>query len=75
MDGPPLDISAKFASNQHNHMGRRNINLAGGGDHIPDFYSPETILIIELDGSQHPEEERLECNKKRTKYLESQELR
>ena len=27
-------------------MGRRNINLAGGGDHIPDFYSPETILII-----------------------------
>jgi BirA family biotin operon repressor/biotin-[acetyl-CoA-carboxylase] ligase len=39
------------------------------GDYIPDFCSPKTKLIIELDGSQHLEQE--EYDEVRTKYLES----
>ena len=40
------------------------------GNYIPDFCSPKSRLIIELDGSQHLEQE--EYDKERTKYLESQ---
>ena len=40
------------------------------GNYIPDFCSPKAKLIIELDGSQHLEQE--EYDKERTKYLESQ---
>ena len=40
------------------------------GSYIPDFCSPKAKLIIELDGSQHLEQE--EYDKERTKYLESQ---
>ena len=40
------------------------------GIYIPDFCSPKAKLIIELDGSQHLEQE--EHDGKRTKYLESQ---
>lgn len=39
------------------------------GNYIPDFYSPKTRLIIELDGSQHLEQE--EYDEERTKYLNS----
>src|SRR5258706_1833262 len=39
------------------------------GNYIPDFCSPKANLIIELDGSQHLEQE--EYDKDRTKYLES----
>jgi len=39
------------------------------GNYIPDFCSPKAKLIIELDGSQHLEQE--EYDKDRTKYLES----
>lgn len=39
------------------------------GNYIPDFCSPKAKLIIELDGSQHLEQE--EYDKERTKYLES----
>ena len=39
------------------------------GKYIPDFCSPETKLIIELDGSQHLEQE--EYDEERTRYLES----
>jgi very-short-patch-repair endonuclease len=37
--------------------------------YIPDFCSPKAKLIIELDGSQHLEQE--EYDLERTKYLES----
>jgi len=37
--------------------------------YIPDFCSPKAKLIIELDGSQHLEQE--EYDEERTKYLES----
>ncbi len=40
------------------------------GNYIPDFCSPKAKLVIELDGSQHLEQE--EYDKKRTEYLESQ---
>ena len=40
------------------------------GVYIPDFYSPKAKLIIELDGSQHLDQEAYD--EERTKYLESQ---
>ena len=40
------------------------------GNFIPDFVCIEKKLIIELDGSQHLEQE--EYDEERTKYLESQ---
>ena len=40
------------------------------GNYIPDFCSPKAKLVIELDGSQHLEQE--EYDTERTKYLESQ---
>jgi very-short-patch-repair endonuclease len=40
------------------------------GNYIPDFCSPKAKLIIELDGSQHLEQE--EYDEERTRYLESQ---
>ena len=39
------------------------------GIYIPDFCSPKAKLIIELDGSQHLEQE--EYDEERTKYLEA----
>jgi len=39
------------------------------GNYIPDFCCPKAKLIIELDGSQHLEQE--EYDVERTKYLES----
>jgi len=39
------------------------------GNYIPDFCSPKAKLVIELDGSQHLEQE--EYDEERTKYLES----
>ena len=39
------------------------------GNYIPDFVCIEKKLIIELDGSQHLEQE--EYDNERTKYLES----
>jgi len=39
------------------------------GNYIPDFCSPKANLIIELDGSQHLEQE--EYDQARTKYLVS----
>lgn len=39
------------------------------GGYIPDFCSPKARLIIELDGSQHLQQE--EYDQERTKYFES----
>jgi very-short-patch-repair endonuclease len=39
------------------------------GNYVPDFCSPKAKLIIELDGSQHLEQE--EYDEDRTKFLES----
>ena len=45
------------------------------GKYIVDFYSAEAKLIIELDGSQHYEENGIEYDAERTVYLEQYELR
>ena len=41
------------------------------GAYIVDFYCNSAKLVIELDGSQHFEEEGLKADARRTNYLES----
>ncbi len=41
------------------------------GDYIADFYCSAAALVVELDGSQHYEEEERERDLERTRYLES----
>ena len=40
------------------------------GKYIADFYSAKANLVIELDGSQHREEENAQYDMERTKFLE-----
>ena len=40
------------------------------GKYIADFYSAEAKLVIELDGSQHYENENMENDAQRTAFLE-----
>ena len=40
------------------------------GKYIADFYSVEAKLVIELDGSQHYEDDNLEKDAERTAFLE-----
>jgi very-short-patch-repair endonuclease len=39
------------------------------GDYIVDFYCEKAKLIIELDGSQHYEEDIIQYDKERTRYF------
>ena len=41
------------------------------GRYIADFYSAEAKLVIELDGSQHYEDDQFEKDGERTAFLES----
>ena len=45
------------------------------GRYIADFYSAEAKLIIELDGSQHYEDENIRKDARRTEFLEADGLR
>ncbi|MGB8657554.1 MAG: endonuclease domain-containing protein [Candidatus Zixiibacteriota bacterium] len=45
------------------------------GNYIVDFYCPKTKLIIELDGSQHYQEEGIKRDKIRDAYLKNLGLR
>ena len=45
------------------------------GNYIVDFYSAEVKLVIELDGSQHYEENNQEKDMQRTAFLEEYGLR
>ena len=40
------------------------------GKYIADFYSAEAKLVIELDGSQHYENDNMEKDAERTAFLE-----
>lgn len=40
------------------------------GNYIVDFYCPAKSLVVEIDGGQHYEDENIERDKKRDKYLE-----
>jgi len=39
------------------------------GNFIVDFYCPKAMLVVELDGSQHYENDLLQQDEERTKYL------
>ena len=41
------------------------------GKYIVDFYCAEAKIVIELDGSQHYEDENLERDAERTRFLQS----
>ena len=45
------------------------------GRYIADFYSAEAKLIIELDGSQHYEDENIRKDARRMEFLEAYGLR
>ena len=45
------------------------------GNYIVDFYCAKAKLVIELDGSQHFEEDAIKYDKERTKFLEQYGLR
>ena len=45
------------------------------GKYIADFYSAEAKLIIELDGSQHYEEDNQRKDQRRTEFLEEYGLK
>lgn len=66
----PTPAERKLWSAIHNDQ--LGVNFRGQhaiGSYIPDFVCIEKKLIIELDGSQHLEQE--EYDQERTKYLES----
>lgn len=44
------------------------------GNYIVDFYCPEAKLVIDLDGSQHFDEQNLEKDASRDEYLRSKGL-
>ena len=45
------------------------------GKYVVDFYCAKAKLIVELDGSQHFEEENIEKDRQRTEFLESYGLK
>lgn len=45
------------------------------GNFIVDFYCHKAGLVIELDGSQHYDPQKMEYDRKRTEYLEAQDLK
>lgn len=45
------------------------------GPYVVDFYCPKLRLAIEIDGSQHMEQETVDYDKERSKYLESVNIR
>lgn len=44
------------------------------GNYIVDFYAPKVGLIVELDGSQHFEQQHIAYDLKRDAYLKEQNL-
>ena len=45
------------------------------GKYIADFYSAQAKIVIELDGSQHYQEENMETDQERTEFLEKYGLK
>ena len=45
------------------------------GKYIADFYSAQAKIVIELDGSQHYQEENMEMDQERTEFLEKYGLK
>lgn len=57
----------KYLRNHHVKFNRQKVI----GKYIVDFYSNSAKLAIEIDGSQHYNEENKQYDKKRTEYLNS----
>jgi len=53
------------------HISRQKII----GNYIVDFFCDKANIAIELDGSQHYEEDGLEYDRKRTEYFESLKIK
>ena len=45
------------------------------GNYIVDFYCSKAKLVVELDGSQHYEPEKIEYDRKRTALIEKQGIK
>jgi len=45
------------------------------GPYILDFYCPKIRLALELDGGQHNEDEAIEYDQERTRYLELEDMK
>jgi very-short-patch-repair endonuclease len=45
------------------------------GEHIVDFYAPGAKLVVEVDGSQHKEDNQMEKDEVREEYLSRQGLK
>ena len=60
---------SRLKNNQLGYKFRRQHSF---GKYITDFYCPEKQLIVEIDGSQHMEQEKYDME--RTKFFESRGL-
>ncbi len=56
-----------FLKNYPVHFNRQKVI----GDYIVDFYCTKARLVVELDGSQHYEDDQIANDEKRTEYLMS----
>lgn len=66
----PTDVETKLWNIlRGNSLGVKFRRQYGIGNHIVDFCCPAKRLVIELDGSQHYEDEGLENDKTRDRYL------
>jgi very-short-patch-repair endonuclease len=65
----PAEVKLWARLRAHRLKGIHFRNQHAIGNYIVDFYAPRKKLIIELDGSQHLEQE--EYDQERTRYLES----
>ena len=66
-----IKLWARLRAHQLNGVHFRNQHAIG--NYVVDFCAPRKKLIIELDGSQHFEQE--EYDQERTKYLESKDYK
>jgi len=58
----------------HKYLKMHNVRILRQkvlGNFIVDFYCSKAKLVIELDGSQHFNESKMEHDTERTKYIES----
>ncbi|HNX01203.1 MAG TPA: endonuclease domain-containing protein [Candidatus Cloacimonadota bacterium] len=56
-------------------LGLKFYRQSGFGHYIADFYCPEKLLVIEVDGSQHFEKEKAEYDTQRTAFFKEHDIR
>jgi very-short-patch-repair endonuclease len=62
------------ALRKSNILGYKFTRPYGVGRYVLDFYCPRIRLAIELDGSQHMEEQNQKYDEQRTEFLNSQNI-